>query len=86
MRAQLAVYGPPEMWAPLGLASRGASYGGAMPRIHRASKAALSLSRAQPGVELYRSERLMDGAASGGCVVSEVFPGLDLLPPLPPPY
>ena len=42
---------------------------------------ALSLSRAQPHVRLYHSERLLDTAASGGCVLSEAFPGIELLYP-----
>jgi len=78
----LAVYGPEDMWRELNITSKGMSYGVKSSHIHRASKVSLSLSREQPDVELYRSERLMDGAASGACVLSETFPGLDLL--LPP--
>jgi hypothetical protein len=78
----LAVYGPEDMWRELNITSKGMSYGVKSSHIHRASKVSLSLSREQQDVELYRSERLMDGAASGACVLSETFPGLDLL--LPP--
>lgn len=78
----LAVYGPEDMWRQLNITSRGMSYGAQSSRIHAASKVSLSLSREQPGVELYRSERLIDGAASGACVLSETFPGLDLLLPV----
>jgi hypothetical protein len=39
------------------------------------------MSRAQPHVRLYHSERLVDTAASGGCVLSEAFPGIELLYP-----
>ena len=28
---------------------------------------------------MYRSERLVDAAGSGGCVVSEYFPGIEYL-------
>jgi hypothetical protein len=76
------VYGPEDMWRELNITSKGMSYGVKSSHIHRASKVSLSLSREQQDVELYRSERLMDGAASGACVLSETFPGLDLL--LPP--
>ena len=31
------------------------------------------------GVNMYRSERLVDAAGSGGCVVSEYFPGIEYL-------
>ena len=78
----LEVYGPSEMWRALNITSKGMSYGTKASEIHGSSKVALSLSRDQPGVELYRSERLMDSAGSGACVLSETFPGLDLL--LPP--
>jgi len=78
----LAVYGPEDMWRQLNITSRGMSYGVQSSHIHAASKVSLSLSREQPDVELYRSERLIDGAASGACVLSETFPGLDLLLPV----
>lgn len=79
--ARLAVYGPHAEWAELNITSLPPSYGERSHLIHRQSKVTLSLSRLQPGTELYRSERLMDGAGAGGCVLSEVFPGLDLLLP-----
>jgi hypothetical protein len=81
-RLDLAVYGPQDMWRQLNITSRGMSYGAQSSHIHAASKVSLSLSRQQAHVELYRSERLIDGAASGACVLSETFPGLDLLLPV----
>jgi hypothetical protein len=78
---RLAVYGPHAEWEALNITSLPPSYGKKSHLIHRESKVTLSLSRLQPGTELYRSERLMDGAGAGGCVLSEVFPGLDLLLP-----
>lgn len=78
---RLAVYGPHAEWAALNITSLPPSYGERSHLIHRESKVTLSLSRLQPGTELYRSERLMDGAGAGGCVLSEVFPGLDLVLP-----
>lgn len=60
-RVEVKLYGPAEGWALAGMASLGPRYGVGAYEAMAAGDIVLSLSRAQPNVTMYRSERLTGG-------------------------
>jgi glycosyltransferase involved in cell wall biosynthesis len=72
---RLRLYGPEEGWALAGMKSEGPKYGADAYGVMTSGDIVLSLSRAQPNVTMYRSERLTGNFASRyfNCIIGNSF-------------